>query len=99
MSRTTQFVGHTFDNENFLRSCKKIDKIGEVIGMFDECVENLYRYLDNRGIVWEEYVQAEPWDSGPVIFLGLRGSNGENKGWRFDPEISDYDYKSGTYYV
>lgn len=78
--RTTQFRGHTEMVENFLKHCQKKEKIGEVLGMCDEHVCDLFRYEDNRGNLWDEVVQAEPWSAGPVIFLGIQ-SNGYFDGW------------------
>lgn len=46
--------------------------IGVVTGMFDEEVHTLLEYKLTDGNWVEEYIQAEPWSSGPVIFLALR---------------------------
>ena len=46
--------------------------IGVVTGMFDEEVHTLLEYKLIDGNWVEEYIQAEPWSSGPVIFLALR---------------------------
>lgn len=44
-------------------------------GMFgDEYTLN--RYTLPTGEVYEEYVQAEPWSSGPVFFLALKDGDG-----------------------
>lgn len=49
-----------------------IGESGEVVlGMFDEEFK-LKTYQLADGSLYEEYVQAEPWSSGPCIFLALR---------------------------
>lgn len=45
------------------------------IGMFDDRYE-LTEYTLPDGRVYSEYVQAEPWSSGPVFFLALKDENG-----------------------
>jgi len=52
-------------------------KLKPVEGMFDEVVHVLKEYETYDGIKIEEYVQAQPWSSGPCIFLALR--NAETK--------------------
>lgn len=44
----------------------------EVLGMFEEKVHTLQVYKMRDGSFVEEYIQAEPWSSGPMIFLALR---------------------------
>lgn len=53
------------------------DQLSPVTGMFDEDVHILKRYYLKQGGYVDEYVQAEPWSSGPVIFLALMDSNGQ----------------------
>ena len=48
-----------------------------VEGMFDEVVHTLKEYEMNDGTKIEEYIQAEPWSSGPCIYLALK--NAETK--------------------
>lgn len=48
------------------------EDLGPVLGMFDETVHILRKYTLQSGQQIEEYIQAEPWSSGPVIFLALR---------------------------
>ncbi len=50
------------------------EETGEVTGMFGEPVHMLKRYK-TIGDQFEEYVQADPWSSGPCIYLALRWSN------------------------
>lgn len=54
---------------------RKIEKCGSFCGMFDEECP-LHRYTMPNGKVYEEYVQADPWSSGPCFFLALRDENG-----------------------
>lgn len=49
-----------------------VDTTNTVEGMFGETVHYLREYVLIDGRIVEEYVQAEPWSSGPVIFLSLR---------------------------
>lgn len=37
----------------------------------------LYEYTAKDGSVFREAVQANPWSSGPVIFVALKDENGE----------------------
>ena len=88
MSRSTSYIGlthtarvflkenviveeHTFDNDfggGKVYRPKSV-KIGEC-GMFDECDLKAYPLKD--GQIAEEFVQFEPWASGPHVFIGLR---------------------------
>jgi hypothetical protein len=56
-------------------TCKKIhisNTNNFITGMFEEQVHELVEYVTIGGSTVEEYIQAEPWSSGPVIFLALR---------------------------
>jgi hypothetical protein len=55
-------------------------------GMFGEEFP-LHRYLLPNGRVLEEHVQAEPWSSGPCIFLALK----EGRRWVRESLWSDED--------
>lgn len=46
----------------------------------------LYRHNLKDGRTADEFVQAEPWSSGPMIFLALRLSDGTSIEWP-DAEI------------
>ncbi len=50
----------------------------EVLGMFEEPVHKLTTYKHKNGKEIEEYIQAEPWSSGPMIFLALRYKENKN---------------------
>lgn len=44
-------------------------------GMFEELFP-LWRYTFDDGTILEEYVQAQPWSSGPCFFIALKDSDG-----------------------
>jgi hypothetical protein len=84
--RCDQILGLPVEAIEFLRKyevqpeacphCKRLfDRKLEVCsyyhGMFDDPY-NLYRHLLIDGRTAEEFVQADPWSSGPCMFLGLR---------------------------
>ena len=76
--RLTQFIGLTSNAKLFLQlnAVQVIDTVGKVTGMFNEHVTDLKSYLLTDGRICQEYVQAEPWSSGPCIFLALRYHEG-----------------------
>jgi hypothetical protein len=53
-------------------------QLDPVTGMFNEEVYTLLKYETYDGLFVEEFVQAEPWSSGPHIFLALRFVNPEH---------------------
>lgn len=55
-------------------------KIISHYGMFDELP--LYRYTLSNSDTADEYIQAEIWDSGPIIWLCLRLKGGTRIKWR-----------------
>ena len=75
--RATQFLEQ---NEVLPGKCKEcgrpfyveLEQIGEYEG-FDKHALNRHK-LQNGGFA-DEFVQAAPWSSGPVIFFGLRVYN------------------------
>ena len=100
--RTTQLIGHTHEVETFLMLLEKMEGvaltcIGEITGMFGEKIRNLYSYTIPEGEVWEEFIQAEPWSSGPMIFLAIKNSRGEIKGWDDEWIEWEYEYRKGTF--
>lgn len=88
MGRSTHYQGLTEEAETFLKTnaktylykfnngwgeCHVVKPLTEEIGhtgMFGEITINKYELKD--GSYAEEYVQANPWHSGPVIFMGLK---------------------------
>lgn len=72
-------LGFEFAVERFapkVFSAIDVPGVNTVTGMFDEDVHRLQRYFLKGGSYIDEYVQAEPWSSGPVIFLALMDCNG-----------------------
>ena len=47
----------------------------KVFGMFEDDVYDLDKYTMNDGREVEEYLQAEPWSSGPCLFIALQYSD------------------------
>ncbi len=101
MARSTQFIGHTRQVLVFLNTCVEKEECGEVMGMFDEAVYTLHRYQSPDGEIWSEFIQAEPWSSGPMIFLAIKNSKGDVMGWKVDSIVrgQEYDRKKGIYWV
>ena len=73
-------------------------------GMFDEL--NLHRYTLNDGSTVDEFIQHEIWDSGPMIWLGLKWKNTDFRwpneaiqGMDDDSELADYGMsQEASYY-
>lgn len=61
---------NTFRRNIEIPSVKK-EVYGHFVGMFQDEYP-LHRYIFDDGSDYEEYVQAEPWSSGPCFFLALR---------------------------
>ena len=66
--------------EHFSRSVKvlvaKVDECGAYVGMEgDEYALKRYTFPDGR--VYETFVQAESWSSGPCFFLALKDKDGK----------------------
>jgi hypothetical protein len=64
---------------NPCRHCQKptidvfdCEQYGSYTGMFEGQDYPLLRYKLKGGGVAEEFLQASPWSSGPVLFLGLK---------------------------
>lgn len=99
MARSTQFVGHTDSVDRFLQNCVRCEPIGVVDGMFGEHIHDLSVYVDVFGTEWREFVQDEPWSSGPMIFLGLK-SESHVLGWmQKRSEKVMVDRESGQYWI
>lgn len=100
--RTTQFIGHTDEVLNFLKTCTKTKKINTAFGMFGEPVADLYEYIDATGQMWEEFLQFCPWSSGPMLFLAIRNKQTKKiKGWKpsHTAHCEFIDSAKGTFYV
>lgn len=68
--------------EHFYRTVRLPLAQSEVIGTIgsafaeDFVVANLYRHTLPNGKVYEEFIQASPWSSGPCYFIALRDAQG-----------------------
>lgn len=49
----------------------QVETIGSIAGTWNDHVANLSRYIFLDGRVWEEFVQAIPWSSGPCYFISV----------------------------
>lgn len=98
MSRSDQYIGLPEDAQEFLREygmtpepCPhcgrgypmKTEKIGKFTGMFDDEYP-LLRYQLKDGRHADEFLQADPWSSGPMFFIGLKVSDGQEILWHDD---------------
>jgi len=54
----------------------KIEVIGKIAGAWNDHVANLHRYTLPDGRVYVEYIQADPWSSGPCYFIALKNQKG-----------------------
>ena len=96
MSRSTSYIGLSKEAREFLKENAVIEPVtfnngyGDctiyrpvgvktgVCGMFEEC--ELQTYIMKDGSEAEEFVQFDPWASGPWIFVGLK-HNDNVIGW------------------
>ena len=91
--RSDQFMGLPFEAIDFLAAnevrdepcpcCKrpypaKREVCGTYWGAYDINEHPLFRYFLTEGRVAKEFVQAEPWSSGPMFFLGLKVYDKDN---------------------
>ena len=53
-----------------------VTRIGQIEGAFDPIVADLNRYELPSGEIFDEYVQAQPWNSGPCYYFALKDSSG-----------------------
>lgn len=100
MGRENHYVGLTAECERFVASLERLN-CGVFFGMFDEEFP-LYVYVDKEtGEEWEEFVQYEPWSSGPWFLIGLRNKRtGEVKGWKHVvSEVSFVNPITGEFYL
>jgi len=87
--RCDQSMGLPLDANVFLTlNSDQTDSIYDYYeGMFGDKYP-LYQYCLNDGRTAEEFLQADPWSSGPCFFLGLRVSDGTEFLWP-DEEIDN----------
>lgn len=93
--REDQFMGFTDEARAFLEeyevpqeTCefclrpfpRKLEEIDHYFGMFDTKYP-LFRHVLKDGRTADGFLQAAPWSSGPVLFLGLRVSDGTEFLW------------------
>ncbi len=86
MSRSDQFMGLTSEAEDYLEKneitpetcphcgsylAEEREIIGHYSGMFGDEYP-LHRHELTDGTTADTFLQASPWDSGPMFFLGLR---------------------------
>lgn len=105
--RCDQFMGLTPAADAFLKEneipqevcecCKrpfprKLEKIGTYHGMFME-ESPLHRRALIDGRTADEFLQASPWSSGPMHFIGLRVSDGTEFVWS-EEEIEEESSQS-----
>lgn len=77
MSRQTNFIGFNercrkFAQDNLLESYFEI-LLDPIEGMFGEVAYTTKGYVHNntKRLEYKEYLQDEPWSSGPCIFMAL----------------------------
>ena len=54
----------------------KVEVISPVAGAWVDVVGHLHRYIMPNGKVYEEFLQADPWSSGPCYFIALKDQQG-----------------------
>jgi hypothetical protein len=59
---------------------KEHEVIGHYEGMLGD-IYDLHRYNLKSGLSADEFLQADPWSSGPCFFIGLRVSDGLEFRW------------------
>lgn len=93
--REDQFIGFTGEARAFLEEheipqvmcphCErpfahKLEVVDHYFGMFDTRYP-LFRHVLKDGRMADGFLQAAPWSSGPMHFLGLRVSDGTEFLW------------------
>ena len=76
MSRQTNLMGLSdkalkFIKEKQLQSTINDEGPETFIGMFGEDIWNVHYYYENGICKYKDFIQAEPWSSGPCIFIAL----------------------------
>lgn len=74
MSRTDQWLGLSDWAEEFLVQNPPVETatLEPVEGAWNPVVGHLHRYRFADGTVLDEFVQATPWESGPMYLIALR---------------------------
>ena len=54
----------------------KTERIATIAGAFDDVAGHLFRHTLADGTIYEEYLQANPWSSGPMYFVALKDADG-----------------------
>jgi len=84
-TKTVKEVGERIADDGAIEPFSRVVQIPVVkteecgasfFGMFDE-EYSLVKHILPDGRVFSEYVQAEPWSSGPCFFLALKDEKGE----------------------
>lgn len=68
-----------FIRSDVVISIATVSKIGEIECIFapGSVFAQLQRYELPDGRVFDEFVQAQPWNSGPCYYIALKGVDGE----------------------
>jgi hypothetical protein len=72
---TRRYEDGTVEESNRSGSAIRQREVGEFEGMFGE--PHPLNAYEIEGRWYEEYVQADPWASGPCVFLALKDEAGE----------------------
>lgn len=67
----------TFECELEVVLAYPTEKIGVIAGAFQDHVACLRRFILPTGEIFDEFVQCEPWSSGPMYFIALKDVNGD----------------------
>jgi len=80
--------------ESKIETLVRREVYSQINGAWQDIVANLHEYTWPSGEVCREIIQAEPWSSGPMYFLCLEITGGENAGQKIyewtDEEMSQY---------
>jgi hypothetical protein len=89
--RIIEGVEEPFERKIRVDLVKKEPSGAKYSGMFDTEYP-LYKYTLPNGKVYTEYVQHEPWSSGPCFFLALQDKSGKpvRKSLWSDKEMKKY---------
>ena len=67
--------GEPVRSEVFRSTCLSIPSGNKFSGMYESSYD-LEKYIHDDGREYTEFVQAEPWASGPCFFLALKDKDG-----------------------